>query len=129
MCIRDSYYSVAPNPNLDSEESDGYEIGLRGNNILGSSRLNWSLVYYENDYEDFIDTQLTGRSPRGISIYQYVNLNDVTIDGFEFEAQALINENYSLYVGYSNSDGEQNGEKLISIDPDQTIIGLSLIHI
>ncbi len=119
------YYSVAPNPNLDSEESDGYEIGLRGNNILGSSRLNWSLVYYENDYEDFIDTQLTGRSPRGISIYQYVNLNDVTIDGFEFEAQALINENYSLYVGYSNSDGEQNGEKLISIDPDQTIIGLN----
>ena len=119
------YYSVAPNPNLDSEESDGYEIGLRGNNILGSSRLNWSLVYYENDYEDFIDTQLTGRSPRGISIYQYVNLNDVTIDGFEFEAQALINDNYSLYVGYSNSDGEQNGEKLISIDPDQTIIGLN----
>ena len=119
------YYSVAPNPNLDSEESDGYEIGLRGNNILGSSRLNWSLVYYENDYEDFIDTQLTGRSPRGISIYQYVNLNDVTIDGFEFEAQALINENYSLYIGYSNSDGEQNGEKLISIDPDQTIIGLN----
>ena len=119
------YYSVAPNPNLDSEESDGYEIGLRGNNILGSSRLNWSLVYYENDYEDFIDTQLTGRSPRGISIYQYVNLNDVTIDGFELEVQALINENYSLYVGYSNSDGEQNGEKLISIDPDQTIIGLN----
>ncbi|MBP56467.1 MAG: hypothetical protein CML89_02005, partial [Rhodobiaceae bacterium] len=119
------YYSVAPNPNLDSEESDGYEIGLRGNNILGSSRLNWSLVYYENDYEDFIDTQLTGRSPRGISIYQYVNLNDVTIDGFELEVQALINENYSLYVGYSNSDGEQNGEKLISINPDQTIIGLN----
>ena len=29
------FYSVAPNPNLDSEESDGYEIGLRGNNNFG----------------------------------------------------------------------------------------------
>ena len=119
------FYSVAPNPNLDSEESDGYEIGLRGDNVFGSSRVNWSFVYYENDYEDFIDTQITGRTPRGITIYQYVNLNNVTIDGFEIEAQALLNDNYSLYFGYSNSDGEQNGEKLISIDPDQTILGLS----
>ena len=119
------FYSLAPNPNLDSEESDGYEIGLRGDNIFGSSRVNWSLVYYENDYEDFIDSQITGRTPRGISIYQYVNLNSVTIDGFELEVQALLNDNYSLYLGYSNSDGEQNGKELISIDPDQTILGLN----
>ena len=54
-----------------------------------------------------------------------MNLNNVTIDGFELEVQALLSDNYSLYLGYSNSDGEQNGEKLISIDPDQTIFGLN----
>ena len=119
------FYSVMPNPDLDSEESEGYELGIRGNNSLGNSKLNWSLVYFENDYKDFIDSQLTGRSPQGISLYKYVNLNDVTIDGFEFELQAMINDNYSLYLGHTNTEGEQNNEDLISIDPDQTIFGLS----
>ena len=121
------FYSVMPNPDLESEESEGYELGIRGNNSLGNSKLNWSLVYFENDYKDFIDSQLTGRSPQGISLYKYVNLNDVTIDGFEFELQALINDNYSLYLGHTNTEGEQNGEELISIDPDQTILGLSWV--
>ena len=121
------FYSVMPNPDLDSEESEGYEIGIRGNNSLGNSKLNWSLVYFENDYKDFIDSQLTGRSPQGISLYKYVNLNDVTIDGFEFELQAMINDNYSFYLGHTNTEGEQNNEELISIDPDQTILGLSWV--
>ena len=121
------FYSVMPNPDLESEESEGYEIGIRGNNTLGNSKLNWSLVYFENDYKDFIDSQLTGRSPQGISLYKYVNLNDVTIDGFEFELQAMINDNYSFYLGHTNTEGEQNNEELISIDPDQTILGLSWI--
>ena len=121
------FYSVMPNPDLESEESEGYEIGIRGNNSLGNSKLNWSLVYFENDYKDFIDSQLTGRSPQGISLYKYVNLNDVTIDGFEFELQAMINDNYSFYLGHTNTEGEQNNEELISIDPDQTILGLSWV--
>ena len=121
------FYSVMPNPDLESEESEGYEIGIRGNNSLGNSKLNWSLVYFENDYKDFIDSQLTGRSPQGISLYKYVNLNNVTIDGFEFELQAMINDNYSFYLGHTNTEGEQNNEELISIDPDQTILGLSWV--
>ena len=121
------FYSVMPNPDLESEESEGYEIGIRGNNTLGNSKLNWSLVYFENDYKDFIDSQLTGRSPQGISLYKYVNLNDVTIDGFEFELQAMINDNYSFYLGHTNTEGEQNNEELISIDPDQSILGLSWV--
>ncbi len=120
-------YSVMPNPDLEAEESEGYEIGIRGNNSLGNSKLNWSLVYFENDYKDFIETRLTGRSPQGISLYKYVNLNDVTIDGFEFELQAIINDNYSLYLGHTNTEGEENNEELISIDPDQTILGLSWV--
>ena len=112
---------------VEAEESEGYEIGIRGNNSLGNSKLNWSLVYFENDYKDFIETRLTGRSPQGISLYKYVNLNDVTIDGFEFELQAIINDNYSLYLGHTNTEGEENNEELISIDPDQTILGLSWV--
>jgi len=122
------YYSVAPNPNLEAEESEGYEIGIRGSIdylFKSLSDTKWSIVFYENEYNDFIDTQLTGRTPRGISIYQYVNLNEVTIEGFEAELRTKINSNYSLYLGYSNSEGDQNGAELISIDPDKSIIGLS----
>ena len=122
------FYSVAPNPNLEAEESEGYEIGIRGNSdsiLSDSSKTNWSVVYYENDYSDFIEAQLTGRTPRGIAIYQYVNLNEVTIKGFEAEFRTMFNDNYSFYLGYSHSEGDQNGEELISIDPDQAIVGLS----
>ena len=49
------------------------------------------------------------------------------IDGFEFELQAMINDNYSFYLGHTNTEGEQNNEELISIDPDQTILGLSWV--
>ena len=39
----------------------------------------------------------------------------------------MINDNYSFYLGHTNTEGEQNNEELISIDPDQTILGLSWV--
>ena len=114
------YYSVAPNPDLESEESAGFELGLRGNH----NELTWSLAAYETDYEKFIETDLTGSTPQGISIYQYVNKNDVTIKGLEFEVQKSFSNNITAKLAANRTYGESAGEKLLSINPSEGVLSL-----
>ncbi len=114
------YYSVAPNPDLESEESAGYEIGIRGNH----NNLSWSLAAYETDYDKFIETDLTGATPQGISIYQYVNKNDVTIKGMEFEVEKTFSDNFTAKLSGNRTYGESEGEKLLSINPSEAILSV-----
>ena len=114
-------YSVAPNPDLEAEESAGYEVGLRGNH----SDLSWSLALYDTDYEKFIETDLTGSTDQGISIYQYVNLNDVAIRGAELELEKTISDNFMVKFAANRTYGESAGEKLTSINPSEASISLA----
>ena len=114
------YYSVAPNPDLESEESAGIELGLRGNH----SDLTWALAAYTTDYKKFIETDLTGQTPQGISIYQYVNKNDVTIRGVEFEVEKSFSENVTAKLSGNRTFGESAGEKLLSINPSKGVLSL-----
>jgi hemoglobin/transferrin/lactoferrin receptor protein len=114
------YYSVAPNPELESEESAGIEFGLRGNH----TDVTWALVAYTTDYEKFIQTELTGATPQGISIYQYVNKNDVTIKGMEFEVEKSFSENLTAKLSGNRTYGESAGEKLLSINPSEGVLSL-----
>ena len=114
------YYSVAPNPNLESEESSGFEIGLRG----GTEDINWSMAFYDTDYEKFIETDLTGVTSRGLAIYQYVNLDEVSIRGFELEMKQSFSSNLSTTIGINRNYGEKNGEKLTSIPPTEILLAL-----
>ena len=114
------YYSVAPNPELESEESAGFELGLRGNH----GDLTWSIAAYETDYEKFIETELTGTTDQGISIYQYVNKNDVTIKGLEFEVEKSFSENLTAKLSGNRTYGESAGEKLLSINPSEGVLSL-----
>jgi hemoglobin/transferrin/lactoferrin receptor protein len=114
------FYSVAPNPDLESEESAGFEIGLRGNH----TDLKWSLAAYQTDYEKFIETDLTGATPRGISIYQYVNKSDVTIKGLEFEMQKKLSDNFAAILSANRTYGESAGAKLLSINPSEGVLSI-----
>ena len=114
-------YSVAPNPELEAEESAGYEVGLRGNH----SDVTWSLALYDTDYEKFIETALTGTSAQGISIYQYVNLSDVTIRGAEVEVRKTFSDNLFVKFAANRTYGESAGEKLTTISPADASISLS----
>lgn len=114
------YYSVAPNPELESEESAGFELGLRGNH----GDLTWSIAAYETDYEKFIETELTGTTDQGISIYQYVNKNDVTIKGLEFEVEKSFSENLTAKLSGNRTYGESAGKKLLSINPSEGVLSL-----
>lgn len=114
------YYSVAPNPDLESEESAGYEIGLRGNH----NDLTWSLAAYKTDYDKFIETDLTGATPQGISIYQYVNKNNVTIKGMEFEVEKTFANNITAKLAGNRTYGESAGDKLLSINPSEGVLSV-----
>ena len=63
------YYTVVPNPNLDSETSKSYEIGLRGN----KDDLSWEVALYRNKVDGFIRYEVIGFSQTGLGIYQYNN--------------------------------------------------------
>lgn len=113
-------YSVAPNPNLESEQSAGYELGLRGEH----NDLSWSMALYHTDYDDFIETALTGSTPQGISIYQYANLSDVTIKGAEFEITQRFPDNWNAKFAANRTYGDSAGEALTTIDPSEAILSL-----
>ena len=115
------YYSVAPNPDLDSEKSSGYEVGLRGN--IDSHQ--FSLAAYDTDYENFIDTAVTGATPQGIVVYQYVNLNDAEIKGIEASYQTAISDHLLLKLGANRTFGTSDGEKLINISPSKAVLSLA----
>ena len=115
------YYSVAPNPDLDSEESSGYEVGLRGN----IDNHQFSLAAYDTDYENFIDTAARGETAQGIVVYQYVNLNDAEIKGIEASYQTAISDNLLFKLGANRTFGTSDGEKLINISPSKAVLSLA----
>jgi hemoglobin/transferrin/lactoferrin receptor protein len=82
-------YAVGTSPGLQPEESEGYEFGFKG----ATDNVSWTLSFYDNEYENFIDTYIKGRSQQGITLYEYGNLDEVEIKGVEFEMNSEVTEN------------------------------------
>ena len=114
-------YAVGTSPGLQPEESEGYEFGLKG----ATDNVSWTLSFYDNEYDNFIDTYIKGRNQQGITLYEYGNMDEVEIKGVEFEMKSDINENLQASFGFSIPDGTKNGEQLVSIDPEEAILGLA----
>ena len=97
------------NPDLDVEESDNYEIGLRGRHFDA----NWSVNVFHNDLEDLIQWQPI--DPSDIySAWSPVNVAEVEIDGIELEASTelagwLVNAN----AQYIKAEDQQTGNDLL----------------
>ena len=117
-------YTVRPNPNLKSETSKSYEIGLRGLQDQGE----WKLAVYKNKVKDFINAEAIGFSPLGLVIYQYDNHEGVEIEGIEFEYERNISKNFSAkFAGSVSSGNNEEGEDIAEVDPKELIIGLDWI--
>ncbi|WP_196221295.1 TonB-dependent hemoglobin/transferrin/lactoferrin family receptor [Sansalvadorimonas verongulae] len=122
-------YKAIPNPNLKPEESDSYEIGLRGDGSLGS----YEVTSFYNKYDNFIDS-VTDRSnssfPDGISSYQ--NVNKAEIKGLELRGELWLDsainapEGTSLKGSLSYAKGKDtaNNKPLNSVAPLKAVIGL-----
>ena len=117
------YYTVVPNPNLESETSKSIEFGLRG---YGESS-NWDLAFYRNEVKGFIHYEIIGFS-QGLGIYQYQNAENVEIDGLEFSYNKELSDNLSIKAAFAMGNGEEieGGKRtpMIEIDPNELILGI-----
>jgi len=124
-------FRAIPNPDLKSESSDGYEVGLR--QFTRARR--FSMAFFETDYDDFIES----RAPLGIDpdngylLFQSRNINKARIRGFDMRLEQELGAwrdglsdwtlNTALY--WSEGDNLDNGEALNTVSPPQAVLGLS----
>lgn len=119
-----------PNPDLQPETSDGYELGLRWNGAAGG----FSASAFYTDYRDFIESKVNlGRDPvTGLTLFQSQNVADARIYGAELTASARLAEwwprlegwNARLSAAYAVGENRVNGEPLNSVDPASGVLAL-----
>ena len=119
-------YTALPNPDLESESSRGYEIGLR--HTSGSS--SWDIAVFSTRYDDFIESfQVVGFDPvNQLLLFQSVNVDEVDIEGVEFRGQftpGWFPEGLSLNLSAAYADGEnrETGRPINSVAPLNGVIG------
>ncbi|NOX69686.1 MAG: TonB-dependent receptor [Gammaproteobacteria bacterium] len=117
-----------PNPNLRSENSDGFDLGIRWQGLNNSLRLS----AFRTRYTDFIETKVRlGADPvTGRILFQSQNISETLIEGIEAGWHIRLAgafENYSLDGSLYKARGENrdNGEALNSVGPGQAVIGVN----
>src|SRR5699024_8961777 len=123
-------YTAIPNPNLEPEESRGWELGLRGRGSAG----HFSLSAYRNDYDNFIESFVSqGIDPEtGLLVFQSQNLTEVRIEGVEAAATLQLGslsarlDDFQIRAAAAWSQGENrtSNQPLASIEPLTGVIGL-----
>ncbi|MCE2029837.1 TonB-dependent hemoglobin/transferrin/lactoferrin family receptor [Sessilibacter corallicola] len=130
-------YKTISNPNLESEYSQGFELGLRFSNSVWNAQL----AVFKNDYDDFIESfaiapqfaSTFGVDPAdGLLTFQSINLDEVEIEGVELKVEADLEQfsnalsGFTLKTSIAYADGEdkQTGEPIDSVDPLSAVFGL-----
>ncbi|MFA4988932.1 MAG: TonB-dependent receptor, partial [Candidatus Omnitrophota bacterium] len=98
------YDATYGNPNLNAEESRGYDLGFE-QSFLGD-RLSFDLTYFHNKYKNLIDGDP--------STWVYYNIGKATTKGWEFGAKVkpLDNLTFSANYTYTDAENEDTGVKL-----------------
>lgn len=135
------YTSIA-NPNLRPETSETVEGGVRVRDIeLFGGLLAASATAFQADYEDFIDQAcvndltveplacaIDGNPATGTTTFQYINLGQVQIKGFESRADIEWESGFTLTAALSTAEGTQTvagvDGPLNTIDPLKLVAGL-----
>lgn len=120
-------YRAIPNPDLRSERSQGFDVGVRWQG-LGS---NLRFAAFRTDYTDFIESKMRlGEDPvSGRILFQSQNLASARIEGLEaggswrlFGALENFVIDGSAYV--ARGDNNDTGEALNSVGPAQAVVGI-----
>ncbi|MCC7415694.1 MAG: TonB-dependent receptor, partial [Acidobacteria bacterium] len=92
-------YRALPNPDLEPEKSDGYELGLRWR----SPALDLTGSLYDNEYRDFIDSKINiGVEPvTGTTLFQSRNVSTARISGAELALRVRAQEIWPRLAGWS----------------------------
>ncbi|MDO6426687.1 TonB-dependent hemoglobin/transferrin/lactoferrin family receptor [Thalassotalea sp. 1_MG-2023] len=131
-------HEVIPNNELESETSQGVELGIRWHNEV--SKIEFSV--YRNDFEDFIDSKTIGYREMfpmfvdqlAIRQIQYQNVDEVRIKGAELSGHLMLDTilpkgwRGDLHAALSVIDGENtlNGSGLNSVPGNTGVIGFSI---
>ena len=108
--------TMLPNPDLDPETSDNYEIGVRYDN----GKLNVDLAMFYNDLTDGLSMVQVGNN-----VYQYINYSKLKTSGLELAASYRFQEsgltpygnltllNYRTYDKRTNFNTNHNGRPTV----------------
>ncbi len=120
-----------PNPDLKSERSNGYEIGLR----YESTALRFTACGYYTDYDDFIESKVNlGADPETkVIIFQSQNIARARIYGTEVSATASAGEwaaalsgwTARLSAAWSKGEDLERKQPLNSVDPGSALVSLA----
>ncbi len=120
-------YRAIPNPELESESSDGLDIGVRFVGIDASARVS----LFRTRYEDFIESKVrVGVDPEsGRILFQSQNVRATTIEGVEAAyslrfggARRAFGVDAALY--YARGVNDDTGAALNSVGPPQAVFSL-----
>ncbi len=122
---------AVPNPDLQPETSDGYELGLRWSN----TPLSLAVSGYYTKYNDFIESKINlGPDPvSGVILFQSQNVANARIYGGEVSATARLGEWSTRFDGWtarlaaawSRGEDLDRNEPLNSVDPAAAVVGLA----
>lgn len=114
-------YRAIPNPDLKSESSDGFDLGIRWQGLESSARLS----VFHTRYEDFIESKVRlGIDPAsGRVLFQSQNLDETRIEGIEAGWSLrwdAFRFDGSLY--YARGVDRGTDESLNSVGPGQVVL-------
>ncbi|MDH3806383.1 MAG: TonB-dependent receptor [Gammaproteobacteria bacterium] len=117
-------FRAIPNPDLKSESSDGFDLGLRWQGANSSVRLS----VFHTRYEDFIESKVRlGIDPdSGRLLFQSQNLDETRIEGIE--AGWSVRWDAFVFDGsayYARGVNKENNEALNSVGPGQIVLGVT----
>ena len=106
------YYPGYGNPDIQPEESDSFEIGVRGYLNTAAKSTQWRVSAYNTTIENLI-----GLSPE----YTAININSAKIKGLELElGMQLSNWNVNSSINLLDATDESTGVQLAR-RPEQTL--------
>ena len=125
---------IIPADDLVPEESDSFEIGVRGE--IGN--FSYKLSAYRNDYENFIQIAYVETIseinwdfgfpfPLDVDVFQYQNIDSAEISGMEFRFEYYLGRNVSMFLNgeWMDSEDKSTGDQLPSIQPLSGTLGLN----
>ena len=121
-------YRAIPNPDLKSESSNGFDVGIRWQGVNAGLRLS----AFRTRYTDFIESKVRlGADPvSGRILFQSQNLSETVIEGIEagghLDFRGVLEQfsvDGSLYL--ARGENRDNGQPLNSVGPGQAVLGAS----
>ena len=128
------FFALVPNPDLEPESVDSYELGFRGDfGNKGYFSINGFVAKYKNFIENFVDADPADYGlPPGTMTLTYDNADSLLMYGIEATAAMQLPGNFSTRVALSYQKGKikDNGieETYNGALPLQVVTGLRYVH-